>query len=156
MSDEAEVFARRVYSGNPHNAKVIFEGYEGMPHCFAMVPWNWAGRTALRNWGKFCHYVVQGAIDEVIDPQDKGDSVWARLFDPDAREYATWTSSKTKVTRKVHLESLGLTQIGCGYPRKVALDEAEVDRRVDESRRRRIDWEDALVTKWKQTEGAKR
>lgn len=31
---------------DPGNATVVFEGYDRRPHCFAMVPWNWARRKA--------------------------------------------------------------------------------------------------------------
>lgn len=51
MQDEAEVFARRLHASG---VAVDFEGYVGMPHCFAMVPWNAQGRLALKNWAIFC------------------------------------------------------------------------------------------------------
>ena len=33
MQDEAEVFCRKVFGGSEVNV-VLFEGFEGMPHCF--------------------------------------------------------------------------------------------------------------------------
>ena len=83
MQDEAEVFARRLYSAG---ATVVFDGYDGMPHCFQMVRWNWQGHQALQNWGHFCHNAVSGKIQR----QDVG----------------TWTDKRHAVT-KVKLENLG-------------------------------------------------
>lgn len=80
VSDEAEIFARKVYMGNTKRAgaKVVFDGYQGMPHCFAMVPWNRAGRTAMRNWAGFCRVVVElgvglrGGVGGAEDGKDGG------------------------------------------------------------------------------------
>ncbi|RDI84968.1 hypothetical protein Vi05172_g5112 [Venturia inaequalis] len=51
MQDESEVLARRL-----HNAgtTVVFVGSEGMPHCFAVVPWTQRGFSTLERWGVFC------------------------------------------------------------------------------------------------------
>lgn len=62
MQDEAEVFARRVWegAGDARNV-VVFEGYVGMPHCFAsMMSWTRAARTAGGNAAGFCRDVVGG------------------------------------------------------------------------------------------------
>lgn len=162
MQDEAEVFARRVYLGNPVDAKVVFDGYEGMPHCFSVLPWNWAGRKALRDWGRFCYYVVQEQPMPVRQKKrnrnqsmparvcaEEDDIVWARLFDPDKREYGTWTSSKTGEMKEIRLAELGLTQLGCGRRRKAQLDEAEVDQRMNDSMRWRVKLEEDMVKRWK-------
>jgi hypothetical protein len=51
MQDESEVFARRLQMAG---ATVVFDGSEGMPHCFAVVPWTQRGFSALGRWGTFC------------------------------------------------------------------------------------------------------
>jgi acetyl esterase/lipase len=51
MQDETEVLARRLHAAG---AVVDFNGHEGMPHCFAVVPWTQRGLSALERWGVFC------------------------------------------------------------------------------------------------------
>ncbi|QDS69115.1 hypothetical protein FKW77_010297 [Venturia effusa] len=51
MQDESEVVARRLHNAG---ATVMFDGSEGMPHCFAVVPWTQRGFSALERWGTFC------------------------------------------------------------------------------------------------------
>ena len=133
MQDEAEVFARRVHEGG---ARVVFDGFEGMPHCFGVVPWCWAGRRAMGNWGTFCKDVVR-AESEGVSHQKK-------------KSVATWTRSKTGEVREVRVEELGMTQVGCGYERKIPLDDAEVDRRIEEGWRWRVELEEQMVRDWKQ------
>ncbi|KAF2014198.1 hypothetical protein BU24DRAFT_392327 [Aaosphaeria arxii CBS 175.79] len=82
MQDEAEVFARRLSAGG---AKVVFDGYEGMPHCFQMMRWSWQGRRSLKNWGKFCRDAVNGTVAE--------------------QDYATWTT-RFNVVKKLPLADL--------------------------------------------------
>ena len=133
MQDESEVWGRRVWEGG---TRVVFEGFEGMPHCFAVVPWGWAGWEGLRRWGRFCGDVARRGQDG-----DKG-----------RRSVATWTSSKTGQVREVRLEDLGKTQMGSGYERRVKLDNDEVDRRIDDGVRWRIELEEELVRQWRSGE----
>ncbi|TLD35925.1 lipase esterase protein [Venturia nashicola] len=51
MQDESEILARRLHDAG---ATVMFDGSEGMPHCFAVVPWTQRGFSALERWGSFC------------------------------------------------------------------------------------------------------
>ena len=87
LQDEAEIFARRTYSADHIRAKVVFEGYEDMPHISSMVPWDWAETQALRGWGTFCYYVVHQDGSENGRVREEQEQVWARLFDTDEREH---------------------------------------------------------------------
>jgi acetyl esterase/lipase len=115
MQDEAEVFARRVYTaGSP----VVFDGYVGMPHCFSMVPWNWQGRQAQKNWGQFCRDAVNGEIERT--------------------HLGTWTR-KNRVVTKVELGALGMWY---------DLDDAKVNYFLIEQRNRRIELENRMLEEW--------
>lgn len=81
MQDESEVLARRLDTAR---AKVMFDGSEGMPHCFAVVPWTQRGFSALERWGSFCR-------------------------DPDLyKSSATWTK-KSGETVKVNCSELAMS-----------------------------------------------
>ncbi len=139
MQDEAEVWSRRVSGGG---GRVVFEGYEGMPHCFGVVPWGWAGWRAMGSWARFCRDVVEGHGRHELYKQGSHS---------ENKSAATWTSSKTGEVKSVRIEDLGVTQIGCGYDRKVALDDTEVDRRVEEGMRWRVELEEHLMTEWRES-----
>jgi acetyl esterase/lipase len=115
MQDEAEVFARRVYSAG---SAVLFDGYVGMPHCFSMVPWNWQGRQAQKNWGRFCRDAVNGEIQRT--------------------HLGTWTR-KNRVITKVELGALGMWY---------DLDDAKVSELLAEQRERRIVLERRMLEEW--------
>ena len=141
FSDEAEVLARRVYESarvgiekGGEGGMVVFDGFEGMPHCFAVVPFNWAGREGLKRWGRFCGDVVRGKSGERVSRSGR----------------ATWTSSKTGLVREVGLGELGMTHVGCGYERKTRLDDEEVDRRIEGGMRWRVMLEEEMIRKWKE------
>lgn len=129
MQDEAEVFARRVFSADPARQVVVFDGYEGMPHCFAMVPTNWAGRIAMERWAGFCHDAASGR------------------HPPSWTEVGTWTDSKSRTGKEVKLRELGMTSIGCWYPRE-KLDDQLVDQKLTEGRRWRLVLDQEMVGLW--------
>ena len=143
MQDEAEVFARRVHGGGS-GGRVVFAGYEGMPHCFGVVPWTWAGWDAMKSWGRFCRAVVS-------DGGGGGDAEDQQVLGKEKRSVATWTRSKTKEVKEVRVEDLGMTQMGCGYERRVPLTDEEVDRRIEGSVRWRVEFEEHLVREWRRT-----
>jgi acetyl esterase/lipase len=150
MQDEAEVFARTVHRGinnSNGNARVVFDGYEGMPHCFAMVPWNWAGRRALRNWASFCRVVVElasGLENGRENAVHEEAVIRARLKDPSWRHIATWTSSKTRKVEELKIEDLGMTGVGSGYTREVQLTDGEVKKRLQRAMKWRVRLEDRM------------
>ncbi|EXJ82924.1 hypothetical protein A1O3_06740 [Capronia epimyces CBS 606.96] len=58
LEDEATVLARRMHQGG---VPLSLVGYEGMPHCFAMIfPTSPTGKDCFERWGKFCSDVVKG------------------------------------------------------------------------------------------------
>lgn len=128
MQDEAEVFARRVFSADPERQVVVFDGYQGMPHCFAMFPWNWAGRTAMQHWADFCRNAVL--------PASIG---WTDL--------GTWTDGKTREVKEIRLQDLGLNSVGCWYEGE-RLDDHTVDARLEDGRRWRMELDAKMVQKW--------
>ncbi|TVY23886.1 Esterase [Lachnellula hyalina] len=120
MQDEAEVFARRVYEAG---GTVGFDGYEGMPHGFSMIPWNKAGRSAFTNWAAFCKQAVGGGIQRV--------------------DYGTWTN-KHGVVRVVSLMDLGMRRQGGVQVRDEDLDDAKVDQYMAIQRDWRVKLEEQL------------
>lgn len=82
MQDESEIIARRLHKVG---ATVVFDGSEGMPHCFAVVPWTQRGFSALERWGNFCR---DPAVCKVS---------------------ATWTK-KSGQTRDVNFYDLGMSE----------------------------------------------
>ena len=129
MTDEAEVFARKVHQAG---GEVVFDGYEGMPHCFAMMPWCRAGWEANGKWAGFVSSVVR---------ERKRRKEQLSVEEGAAR----WVSSKTGQVRKVLLGALGLGQVGCGYERKEQLTNEVVDRKLQASARWRVDLEDSMT-----------
>ncbi|CAG8981360.1 hypothetical protein HYALB_00012958 [Hymenoscyphus albidus] len=120
MQDEGEVFARRFHEAG---SVVYFRGYVGMPHCFGMVPWNWMGRKAMREWGEFCKSVV-GRGNEMTS-------------------LASWTGKDGQVS-KVDPEKLGFEIKGV----RPALDDAFVDMSMKEQKRWRIVAENEMRAQW--------
>lgn len=58
LEDEITLMARKMDQGG---GIVEFAGYEGMPHCFAMVfPASPMGRDCFERWAKFCSDSTQG------------------------------------------------------------------------------------------------
>ncbi|KEF60380.1 uncharacterized protein A1O9_01940 [Exophiala aquamarina CBS 119918] len=58
LEDEILILARRMHQGG---GVVELVGYEGMPHCFAMIfPRSVSGSDCYQRWGTFCSEVVQG------------------------------------------------------------------------------------------------
>ncbi|KAF2420529.1 hypothetical protein EJ08DRAFT_598345 [Tothia fuscella] len=120
MQDEAEVFGRKVFESG---GSVVFDGYVGMPHCFGMVPWNWMGRQAMRNWGRFCGDVVNGKVDRV------GVGSWTR---------------KDGCVAKVELGSLGMQH---------GLSDDRVEELLAEQKERRVVLEKAMLKEWEAANG---
>lgn len=124
MQDEAEVFARRVYFAG---GAVIFDGYEGMPHCFSMVPWNRAGRTAFGNWAAFCRQTV----------------TWSGV---ERRDFATWTNKYGRV-KEVKLMDLGMRDEGQGHAMEMDLDDVIIDKLMANQKEWRVRLEEKLRSK---------
>ncbi|KAF7899034.1 uncharacterized protein EAF01_008247 [Botrytis porri] len=116
MQDEAEVFARRLHEAG---GTVIFDGYMGMPHCFALMPWNKAGRTAFENCASFCVEAVRGKVN--------------------SGNFGSWTN-KDGTVETVELAKLGMRN----SERKVDLDDALVDKLLEKQRRWRVELEKKL------------
>ncbi|KAM0320818.1 hypothetical protein ACHAO8_000112 [Botrytis cinerea] len=116
MQDEAEVFARRLHEAG---GTVIFDGYVGMPHCFALMPWNKAGRTAFENCASFCVEAVRGKVK--------------------SSDFGSWTNKDGNV-ETIELGKLGMRN----RERKVDLDDVLVSKLLEKQRRWRVDLEKKL------------
>ncbi|KAF7960037.1 hypothetical protein EAE96_001637 [Botrytis aclada] len=116
MQDEAEVFARRLHEAG---ATVTFDGYVGMPHCFALMPWNKAGRTAFENCANFCVDAVQGKVK--------------------SNSFGSWTDKEGNI-KTVELGKLGKMD----NERKLDLDDVLVNKLLEKQRRWRVDLEKKL------------
>ena len=125
MQDETEVFARRVDSVG---STVVFDGYEGMPHCFAMMPWNRNERSCLGNWAYFCSEAVLS----------KGDL--------NRKEHGTWVDVHG-VKREVRLDELGMQKGDKSHRRKASLDDLTVDTLLAEQRDWRVRLEKEMRVK---------
>lgn len=110
LTDEIKSVASRAAA---QGVKVVFEEFEAMPHCFAMLlPGLETSRRCVRVWGEFCRCAVEEGEEGV---QTKG----------------TWIEARTG--REVDLDVQGL---GAG------LDFEEVRRLVREAKGRRLlGWE---------------
>ncbi|KIW97546.1 uncharacterized protein Z519_01130 [Cladophialophora bantiana CBS 173.52] len=72
LEDEITVLARRMHQGG---GVVDFVGYEGMPHCFAMVfPKTPKSRDCFERQANFCSAVVNG------NPPTSSRAVWVKAF----------------------------------------------------------------------------
>ncbi|CAG8960433.1 hypothetical protein HYFRA_00008152 [Hymenoscyphus fraxineus] len=120
MQDEGEVFARRFHEAG---SVVYFRGYVGMPHCFGMVPWNWMGRKAMRDWGEFCKSVV-----------GRGEEITSSAF---------WTGKDGQVT-EVDPQKLGFEIKGL----RPAMDDGFVEMSMKEQKRWRVVAENEMRAQW--------
>jgi len=72
LEDEITVTARRIHQGG---ASVVFQGYEGMPHCFALLFMaSPAGSECFQSWAGFCTESVTGGVER------KPTGRWTRAF----------------------------------------------------------------------------
>src|SRR5665213_141146 len=65
-------------------ASVVFQGYEGMPHCFAMIfGTSPAGKDCFEGWAEFCVEAVNKRVER--------------------RTTGRWTKAFSKATNHVHV-----------------------------------------------------
>ena len=100
---------------------VVFEGHKGMPHCFAVIPWNVRARCAQSNWARFCANAVSSAsgretsISEGLSihhPQTG--SIHHNQADTARRGMGTWTDKHSHIF-EVPLAQRGMGYEHCGY-----------------------------------------
>jgi acetyl esterase/lipase len=72
LEDEIAVVARRLHSAG---VTVIFDGYEGMPHCFAMIfQDSIASKHCFTSWSNFCMEAIEGKVVK------KETGTWMKAF----------------------------------------------------------------------------
>lgn len=130
LEDEIALTARRMEEGG---VEVVFDGYEGMPHCFGLIfPAHPMGRECMRSWGRFIGDVVQrnGVGEGQVQAKAKAKATWAKAFsDP---------------VRKV--------EVGFGEL-KAELGDVEVESLLREKRDRYVEKEERLMREWRETQG---
>ena len=78
LEDEITVMAKKLYQAGVF---VDFHGYEGMPHCFAMIfPGSPASKDCFETWSKFCVEAVEGKVKR------KEKAKWMKAFSTDFDE----------------------------------------------------------------------
>lgn len=86
LTDEIKVVASRAAQ---QNVKVVFEQYQAMPHCFAMLlPHLEASERCMKSWGSFAREAVEGGGMEGWTLETKGTWVEARTGREESREVA--------------------------------------------------------------------
>ncbi|KAL2419230.1 hypothetical protein ABEF95_004757 [Exophiala dermatitidis] len=117
LEDEVEVLARRMAQGG---GKVNFVGYEGMPHCFAMIfPTSPTGKDCFERWAQFCLEVVSGSS-------------------PSSGSTALWAKAKTN---PIHFEEIDIQRLN-------NLTDQEVEKITSNMQKHFLQRENELVKKW--------
>lgn len=84
LTDEIKVLASRAAR---QNVKVVFEEYQAMPHCFAMLlPALETSEKCVRSWGSFAKQAVEGGGIEGWTLETKGTWVEVRTGREESRE----------------------------------------------------------------------
>ena len=80
LTDGCTITARRMHQGG---ANVVFAGYEGMPHCFAMIfPTTPSGRDCFTRWTNF----ITNAVANTVPRSDTGTWTKALTNPPQSNE----------------------------------------------------------------------
>ncbi len=120
LEDEIAIVARRMHGAG---VEVVFDGYEGMPHCFGMIfPQHAAGKECMGSWGRFIKDAVEGRFEE-----GSGKVSWAKAF--------------SNPVRKEEMEFGEL---------KKELGDEEVERLLRAKRERRVEKEERMVREWRE------
>jgi acetyl esterase/lipase len=124
LEDEIAVVARRL-----HNAgvTVVFDGYEGMPHCFAMIfRESIASKHCFTSWANFCMEAVEGRVLK------KETGTWMKAF-----------------TDPASFDEVKLGEI-------TAVTDAVVDQRLLEARNKAMKLESDMQETWREQQAKSR
>lgn len=117
LTDSNLISARRIAASGTH---VDLIGYEGMPHCFAMVfPTTPAGKDCYRRWASFCTDAVAGKLVT-------------------AKSKAAWAKAKSKPLR---FENVPIEKLS-------GLSDSEVDRLMAEVVAKTVEREKKELAEW--------
>ncbi|KKA21298.1 Lipase/esterase [Rasamsonia emersonii CBS 393.64] len=123
LTDEGLLLARKVHQAG---SSVIVDQFEGMPHCFGLIMLGTqAGRRFYQNWADFCRDAVAGRVKE---EEEKGKA---------GVGYLTVHRYGLRSTKQIPLDDV--------HP----FDDEDVERRIHDSMRRRVEGETALVNEWR-------
>lgn len=116
LEDEISIMARRFHEAG---VPIVFDGYEGMPHCFAMVFMKSpAGKECFRSWSEFCVEAVAGTVER----RDTGR--WMKAF------------SHPLQFREVRLEEI------------TKITDLEVDEKLEKAKRKTMQRDIELLKNW--------
>jgi acetyl esterase/lipase len=92
LEDEIAVTARRMWEAG---VDVVFDGFEGMPHCFGMIfPHGPMGRECMGTWGRFIKEAVEGGVEK-----RSAKATWAKAFsNPVERVEVEWGELKKELS----------------------------------------------------------
>lgn len=160
MTDETEVFMRRLAEAKERyhecNAgsetsssdtkieesrhiddEIVFDGYIGMPHTFAVFPYNRAGGKA--NINRADH------IKSAVDKHERASAVHQqKLSSFNTVGRASWTNVKTMEETTIPITDLGMTSEFSGYTRVDLLTDEFMFAKVEEGRIFRVQLERRL------------
>ncbi|KAL1962067.1 hypothetical protein VTN77DRAFT_595 [Rasamsonia byssochlamydoides] len=125
LTDEGLLLARKVHqAGSP----VVVDQFEGMPHCFGLIMMGTpAGRRFFEDWAAFCRDAVAGRFG-VAEGEGEGEH---------GVGYLTFHQYGLQSTKQVLLDDV--------HP----YSDEEVERRIYDSMKRRVEGETALVNEWR-------
>lgn len=117
LADEDKYMATKL---RRDGVKVVFEEYEGMPHCFALIfPESKGARRCLEGWAGFINKVVENGDEE--EKNKKGEE---------------GIESSFKRIKAKTLEEVDLEQEEGGWEKVAPYTEEEIKRRIAERMRR--------------------
>lgn len=144
MTDETEVIIRRLAEARgtfkdakKHAGKIVFDGYIGMPHTFAFIPFNRAGVKADRTRAEH----IKNAVSH-LNEEFTAEHYSSTQSDNVGR--ASWTNAKTMQVTIIAFTDLGLTSEFSGYTRADPLTNDYVFAKVEQGRAFRVDLERRL------------
>lgn len=121
LTDEDLLTARKIHRAG---VSVIAEQYEGMPHLFSMIMMrSVAAGIFFQGLAQFCRDAVAGSIGSGSSRDEVGNLVFHN---------AGWKSTRLIPLDEVH-----------------ALSDADVEKRMRDSQRKRMEWERKHTGEWR-------
>jgi acetyl esterase/lipase len=118
LTDSNLISTQRIAASGTYTELV---GYEGMPHCFAMVfPTSPAGKDCYQRWATFCSDAVGGKLKQ-------------------GPKKASWAKAKSN---PLHFEEVAVEKL-------TELTEEEVDRALEEAKAKATKKEAKAIEEWK-------
>lgn len=166
MTDETEVFMRRLAEAKTQHpedmtasetdsnttlstqpaslqwfdGEIVFDGYIGMPHTFAVIPYNQAGSQAGKNRAEHIKKAVSD-LTSLLPGKEQSTVIGSG---PRKIGRASWTNVKTMKETAIPIADLGITSEFSGYTRVQPLTDEFMFTKVEEGRSFRVELERRL------------